>query len=77
MKIIEVEIDEQSLEELNLSTGKIAYSDLRKKIARAEALKALRECNRIAKEEGLDKMNEEEIQNIVREARAHYGKSGN
>ena len=75
MKVIEVEIEEHLLEELKLASSKISYMDLRKQIARTEALHALKESNKIASQEGLDHMSEEDVTNVIREARSNYGKS--
>ncbi len=69
MKSIELEIDEQQLQDLQIQSSKISFTELRKKIARLEAKKALAACNAIAKAEGLDKMTNEEINNLIKEVR--------
>lgn len=75
MKSIELEIDEQELQDLQIQSSKISFIELRKKIARLEAKKALAACNAIAKAEGLDKMTNEEINNLIKEVRNQYDKS--
>lgn len=75
MKRIELEIEEQQLSDLKIQSSKISFTELRQKIARLEAKNALEECNKIAKEEGLDKMTDEDINNLIREAREDYDKN--
>lgn len=75
MKRIELEIEEQQLSDLKIQSSKISFTELRQKIARLEAKNALEECNKIAKQEGLDKMTDEEINNLIKEAREDYDKN--
>jgi hypothetical protein len=66
MKVLEVEIEDEILEDLGITSSKITYNELRKQIAAAEARRALEECSERAREEGLDKMSEEDLGSLVR-----------
>ena len=75
MKLIELQIEDQQLQDLQIESAQISFNELRKKIARLEARKALAECNAIAKAEGLDKLTDEEINEMIKEVRANNDKS--
>lgn len=75
MKSIELQMEDQELNDLQIESNQISFNELRKKIARLEAKKALAECNAIAKVEKLDKLTEEEINDIIKEVRTTNDKS--
>ena len=75
MKLIELQIEDQQLQDLQIESAQISFNELRKKIARLEARKVLAECNAIAKAEGLDKLTDEEINEMIKEVRANNDKS--
>lgn len=75
MKSIELQIEDEQLLDLQIESTQISFNELRKKIARFEAKKALAECNAIAKEEGLDKLTDGEINDMIKEVRANNDKS--
>lgn len=75
MKSIELQIEDQQLLDLQIESAQISFTELRKKIARLEARKALTEANAIAKKEGLDKLTDKEISDMIKEVRANNDKS--
>ncbi len=75
MKSIELQIEDQQLQDLQIDSAQISFNELRKKIARLEARKALAECNAIAKAEGLDKLSDEAISDMIKEVRTNNDKS--
>jgi hypothetical protein len=69
LKSIEQQIEDQQLQDLQIESTQISFNELRKKFARLEARKALAECNSIAKAECLDKLTDEEINDMIKEVR--------
>lgn len=69
MKTLEVLLENDEFDELNISNPQITLKELENKLSRLRALKALEKCNEIAKKEGLNKMTNKEINDLIAEAR--------
>lgn len=69
MKTLEVLLDNDEFDELNIKKSPITLKELENKLSRLRALKALEKCNQVAKREGLDKMTNKEINDLIAEAR--------
>jgi CRISPR/Cas system CMR-associated protein Cmr3 (group 5 of RAMP superfamily) len=74
MQTIQIKISNTDFQKYNLESTEIKFTDLVDLISREYARKALLECNKIAKQEGLSEMTMDEINaeiNAVRDAKNH------
>jgi hypothetical protein len=69
MKTLEILLDNNEFEELNIKNSPITLKELEIKLSRVRALKALKHANKIAKETGLNKMTNKEINQLIAEVR--------
>lgn len=69
MKTIEILLDHNEYEELNIKDSPITLRELEIKLSRIRASKALHQANKIAKETGLNKMTNKEINQLIAEVR--------
>lgn len=68
-----IEIDKEEAEKLGLTTSsKISFEELKRKLAAEKMQKALKDAQALSKEYGLDKLSEEDVLNIVKEAKENY-----
>jgi hypothetical protein len=71
-----IEITKEEAEALRLSGTKLTYAEFRRKIAGAELIDALKKSHETAKEYGIDEWTMDDINNVIKEAKANYnGKS--
>ncbi len=74
MQTIQIKISNTDFQKYNFGSKEILFTDLVELISREYARKALLECNKIAKQEGLSEMTMDEINaeiNAVRDAKAN------
>jgi CRISPR/Cas system CMR-associated protein Cmr3 (group 5 of RAMP superfamily) len=74
MQTIQIKISNTDFQKYNLESTEIKFTDLVDLISREYARKALLECNKIVKQEGLSEMTMDEINaeiNAVRDAKNH------
>lgn len=71
MEII-VEISPNEAKMLHISTNKLSFEELRRKIALSELTEALDKTQSAAKTYGLDDLSMVEINNLIKEAKADY-----
>ena len=69
MEII-IEISKEQAERLRISSDKLTFEELRRKIAMAELSETLEKSHQIAEEYGIDKWTMEDINNLIKEAKA-------
>lgn len=66
---MEILLDNEEFEELNIRNSPITLKELEIKLSRIRALKALKQANKIAKETGLNKMTNKEINQLIADVR--------
>jgi coproporphyrinogen III oxidase-like Fe-S oxidoreductase len=71
MEVI-LEISQEEAQKLNITSEKLTLSELKKKIAMAELVESLKEGHEIAKQYGIDNWTMDEINNLIKEAKASY-----
>ena len=69
MLTLEVNISDKDFKNYNLDSNKIDFTELVKRIDAENAKIALKNCLKIAKETGLDKLTEEEINFEIKQLR--------
>ena len=69
MKTLEILLDNEEFNELNIKNSPITLRELEIKLSRIRASKALAQANKIAKETGLNKMSNKEINQLIAEVR--------
>ncbi len=69
MLTLEVNISDKDFKNYNLDSNKIDFSELVKRIDAENAKIALKNCLKIAKNVGLDKLTEEEINYEIKQLR--------
>lgn len=71
MEVI-LEISKEEAEKLGLTSEKLTFEELKKKIAMADLVESLKEGHEIAKKYGIDNWTTDEINNLIQEAKASY-----
>lgn len=67
-----VEIEKQEAEKLGLSTQKLSFKELKRKMAILELEDALEKSHKAAKPYGIDNWTMDDINNMVADAKAEY-----
>jgi len=71
MEVI-LEISKEEAQKLGLTSEKLSLEELKKKIAMAELVESLKEGHEIAKKYRIDNWTTDEINNLLKEAKASY-----
>ena len=76
MEVI-IELSKEEAERLHISVPKLTFDELKRKMAMADLSATLEESHKIAKKYGIDTMSMEEINQLIKEAKAAYNDKSN